>query len=451
MPNHAGRIPDHQVRAAANQPSPKQAGGRPATSLVLDLPEARRIVSKPETLNRRPRAGNLSRLLPMIDQSLRMLTQREQTHRMFGTEAPHQAGGAGNRLGTPANKRAALQRVKVPPDKVGADAEVQAAELLFNPSRLNRAPIYSKTVSIPDNNDKEALKGYYKAISTVGNKVANFSYLDQALVNPPLPAMAAWAAGRPGYLALLSNVYQISADYLDRNIFPATATRNEVSDEVDRWRDHRGILQDKIWVGHQDPFILRVVLASVKPGQEAWEIDTQFNDSATGYITRVQVGNKGISGKIVSPADFALLSPTPAAAADEYVYSSTHTLAGPDLETRMGGLAPPAPGDTRGGQDVGLDAVTWLAAEGARFIPVAELGGAARPNSIFYTKPKAKGWKDAMSVNLQWLAWNWGAFFGRRYNITAEEIATVVAVNGANINSKPGGVSYNLSTRSMNK
>jgi hypothetical protein len=69
----------------------------------------------------------------------------------------------------------------------------------------------------------------------------------------------------------------------------------------------------------------------------------------------------------------------------DYLYSSTHDQGGESFGDRIGSMA--LDKARVGGNAKGLDAVTWLAAEGARFAPVAALGSAGSPESRYFIKP----------------------------------------------------------------
>lgn len=132
-------------------------------------------------------------------------------------------------------------------------------------------------------------------------------------------------------------------------------------------------------------------------------------------------------------------------AGTDYLYSSTHDQGDESFGARIGSMAPSHP--KVGDNAQGLDAVTWLAAEGARFAPVAELGSAGSPSSRYFIKPNADDWTGYRFFTTSDLMQSWKELFGKRYGISAATMATVIADRGkgsADEAQPPAGVHYNL-------
>jgi len=70
--------------------------------------------------------------------------------------------------------------------------------------------------------------------------------------------------------------------------------------------------------------------------------------------------------------------------------------------------------------------VTWLAAEGARFAPVAALGSAGSPESRYFIKPNPGNWTGYKFLTTTNLMQTWKEHFGMQYNISAATMAQVV-------------------------
>lgn len=102
-----------------------------------------------------------------------------------------------------------------------------------------------------------------------------------------------------------------------------------------------------------------------------------------------------------------------------------------------------------GGNAKGLDAVTWLAAEGARFAPIAALGSAGSPESRYFIKPNPVSWTGYRFLTASDLMQSWKGHFGKQYNISAATMAHMVANSGKDSTVEarpPAGVHYNLTT-----
>ena len=105
-------------------------------------------------------------------------------------------------------------------------------------------------------------------------------------------------------------------------------------------------------------------------------------------------------------------------------------------------------GNTKGKDHEGFDAITWMAAEGARFQPVKLLGGKASPQSLFFIIPNQHNWQKIKAVNLVWLMQNWGVEFNKKYNVSATTIKTKVIGNSEDKFPSIGHL-YNLDTNKI--
>jgi len=127
----------------------------------------------------------------------------------------------------------------------------------------------------------------------------------------------------------------------------------------------------------------------------------------------------------------------------DYLYSSTHEQGSESFGDRIGGLAPDK--GKVGGNAKGLDAVTWLAAEGARFAPVAALGAAGSPESRFFIKPNPANWTGYKFLTASDLMQTWLDDFEKKYDISAATVAQVVSAKGKTTEAQPpAGAHYNL-------
>jgi hypothetical protein len=336
-------------------------------------------------------------------------------------------------------------------------------EALFDSPRVTTGRVFEKEVSVGTNKSQQVIAAYITEARNVGTAArAAHGYTDQDRGNPVagMPAGGAWqGAGRVGpgtgaYLLGLVNNPGLSpkgiehVDAMDRD-----AARDWIASI---WQQPMDYLNDHK-LRFIDPFLMKLTFkvdyhpppGDRRPRPRDWVTTTQFSHSANGYLIEIDNGEKDIRGRILTAADFANVVGQAAANRRDYNFSSTHVQGGGMLGTRVAGLAPHEAGDTKDAHHEGFDAFTWLAAEGARYQPVAMLGEKASPTSAFYIKPAAHGWAGARSVTLTWLMQNWGGPFQGAYNIDAATMRTVIGApampaGAVAIAAAPAGRRYNL-------
>jgi len=316
-------------------------------------------------------------------------------------------------------------------------------------SAVSKGVIFTKQVQIPTNDTKDAISGYIDAIRQIGNSVKQFRFIDKNITNwaTQMPNAQNWNNNRMVALAGVKADLEITNKGME-NLF-SFKTREEARKWLDTVYRERDILRKRKYLQLVDPFLYELTLTSNRTGDNEWIITTQFADSAAGYITQVVVGNKDITGTMVTSGEFRMERGKWAEedGANAYIYSSTHEQGDTSFEQRVESLRGYEEDDQLGTQSRGLDAITWLAAEGARFKPVAEMKGKAKPQTQFYIKPQAKGWRGAKYVTLTWLMQNWGTHFNKAYGVEAETIASVVQQHGQPLTAKPSVSSYNLTKK----
>lgn len=207
----------------------------------------------------------------------------------------------------------------------------------------------------------------------------------------------------------------------------------------------RNSLRNRADIGLIDPFLVSVVVAD-ESGKSAgdWRFITQFADSGAGYIKQIHNGRQNLGGSIETAQSFAASKDTATLDDRGYGYSSTHDQGAENFDSRIKGVAS---GKTKHGDNSkGLDAVTWLAAEGARFGPVAALGGKGSPESHYFIKPNAD-WTGYKYYTAIMLMQSWGRDFGKRYGVTTATMRGVVTAQGkSDVAEPPKGWHYNLTT-----
>ena len=332
---------------------------------------------------------------------------------------------------------------RAPPDDLPNLSLSHQDENLFD-SRLETGKLFTRNIRTNDNLYSTVISEYINAVRPVGTAAANFGgYTDRLMVNPSPMLGYLWPpvpAGGPFDLALANQMGMSPAGI--------SFVRGKTKEEAITWltaastQPQMNLNSDNFnWV---DPFLVKLIFTSKQVRQRPWEITTQFADSGTGYITRIKNGEKDLTGTIKTQADFIALGNNPAVNKDEYVYSSTHDPNAQLFSEKISNISGYRAGSTRGENELGLDAITWLAAEGARFEPVRKMGKYSKPQTQFYVKPDPHGWAGARSCTLAWLMTNWGGHFNRAYNIPAATVAAIVALNGAAINHAPAGRRFNL-------
>lgn len=361
------------------------------------------------------------------------------------------------------SKGSIVQRRAVQASEVSGAADIGEASIFD--SRINSGKHFRAQAPVPSHKVTDVIKAYQSAITPIGNAFANMSYTDVGATKFPnlapafpnqVPAVGIipyLMNNPPGLAGPVVDWFDVDGASAMERLFPESWSWAAVTYHLQDWfgAGRQGLRNNK-YVGLIDPFIVTHVFQSAQSDQNDWEVDTQFADSAKGYIIRVHDGQSDVTGSIATAADFAATANTPTNDSSDLNYSSTHVPGGiANMGTRLNTLRAHQQGDDVDEQHDALDAFTLLAAEGARFAPVAELGAGASMTANFFTKPKKKNYKEAHSVTLPWLYINWGGRFGSAYNISKETMATVIDAQGVAITKKPAKPNYNLSTGTMDK
>lgn len=198
-------------------------------------------------------------------------------------------------------------------------------------------------------------------------------------------------------------------------------------------------------IGLVDPFVVDVEVKDTASAETPpWRIESQFADSGSGYIKRIYNGAKDLGGSITTAGNFnSKKGDDVGDKSKDYLYSSTHDQGSESFGDRIDGISTDAA--TKGGNAKGLDAVTWLGAEGARFAPVAKLGTVGSPESRYFIKPNDEDWTGYKFVTATDLMRMWMDDFGKKYDVSSVTIAGVVAAKGKTTESKPpAGWHFNL-------
>ncbi len=302
----------------------------------------------------------------------------------------------------------------------------------------------SRQIAAPNWNT--VIADYHAAIRPIGNAVAALSFIDQKYKFPNnIPTQKTWGQKKNAFFDGVKGELRL-ADTLTLATEPELSFWQGLANAAKSDPDG---LRNNAHIGLIDPF---VVLVEIKDSNDAskpaWRIVTQFANSGSGYIKKIYNGDQEFGGGIATSGQFNRAKDDDAArTGTDYLYSSTHDQGGESFGDRIGSMAPDKA--KVGGNAKGLDAVTWLAAEGARFAPVAALGSAGSPESRYFIKPSPDNWTGYKFLTTSDLMQSWKKDFGMQYNISAATMAQVVASSGKDSTVEtqpPAGVHFNLTT-----
>ncbi len=268
------------------------------------------------------------------------------------------------------------------------------------------------------------LDAYMIATRPYGGPLAARLFLDSRN-NPQMPpSVGNWGANGAAYVGTLENWLEAPANSLNALAPPggtqaaALAFRNTIA-------NNRNALRNNPGYGLIDPFISQLTIPVIGAGAP-WIIRTNFSHASFGYIIDIAVGPHNVHGQIAAsvPAFNAISGAAPVGAAP-HIYSPGHDTA--NLNTVGQQIGTLVPGATHGANHVGLDAVTKLAAEGARFEPVRQLSTNLKVNSIFFTIDLNN---QVKYLDFQTLYQRWGTWFGRAYSITSAAVRAQILAHG---------------------
>ncbi|HEY0195624.1 MAG TPA: DUF4157 domain-containing protein [Kofleriaceae bacterium] len=334
---------------------------------------------------------------------------------------------------------AAVQRRAVKESEL-AGAHADGNDAIFD-SKVKTGHKFKISAQIAAPDYTKVIAKYHELIRPIGNAMAGHQFTDKKISfqnNIPRDK-AKWGTGKVAFFKTALPELDMpngAAEHPEFDYWSAMATAAKTP----------GGLLNHADVGLIDPFVLAVEIKdSTNLGKPPWLVVTQFAFSGSGYIKKIYNGAQEYGGEITTKQDFNATKDTAAATKSDFKYSSTHDQGSDSFDHRMGGMGPDK--GKVGDNGAGLDAVTWLAAEGARFAPVAALGGAGSPESHYFVKPHADwaGYKYLTAADLMQC---WKDAFKMKYGVSKEEIAAVVnsARGKTAVPHPPKGAHYNLLT-----
>lgn len=320
-------------------------------------------------------------------------------------QTAHQAGLLGNYTAGP---EAALYNV---PDAIN----------------LKSGIVYRRTLA-PASTTQEVMTAYMEEVGEVGATVTDVDFLDKSglLQMPDKQTFndKQKANTRKNYLTNMRGLAKLKPKVEEL----ANWTYDETSAFVKSFREDRERLRGIGDIELVDPFILELTIPPphaqdmpVNPSL-AWVFQTNFSDSAFGYITRIRIGPKDVTGQIKPDTEFSGIKGQPLSP-EEFSYSNIHdTAEEPTVGEQIDAINREG---TNEENNPGFDAVTKLAAEGARFRPVRKLGLSLRVGSRFYAAVPGTP-TLAKFLTFPLLYGRWHRWFGRGYQITAADVKAQV-------------------------
>ncbi|MEP1032664.1 DUF4157 domain-containing protein, partial [Ekhidna sp.] len=273
------------------------------------------------------------------------------------------------------------------------------------------------------------LDAYMTATRPYAGPLAGRQFLDSPN-NPQMPpSVANWGGGGANYITTLENWLQAPVNTLNAMV-PPGGTRAGAIAFQNTLAANRNALRNTAAYGLIDPFISQLTIPVVGAAAP-WIIRTNFSHASFGYIIDIDIGPHNVHGQIAAsvPAFTAISGAVPGVAAP-HVYSPGHDTT--NLNTVGQQIGTVAGGSTHGANHIGLDAVTKLAAEGARFEPVRQLGTNLKINSIFFATSHSDN--QVKYLDFQTLYQRWGTWFGRAYSITSAAVKAQVLAHGHVLN-----------------
>lgn len=412
-----------------SQPAVRQGQGA-----ALASPQGEQIAQLEALVENSPQTGWLAQLAAATNNSPHMDAQRKAINAIYNSP-----GMAAQRQQLDSSFSGVVQRKAITTNELPGTEEEGAGQIFD--SKIAAGKLFKAKESVDRANWDSVIAKYQETIRPLGNAVQNTSFTDMKLVfNLGLPAENKWGQKKGGFINGAKTTL-----HMDDSVTAVThPNRDFWKTLTDAAAGDRNTLRNRNDIGLIDPFLVSVVVEDSSGKSAAdWSFATQFADSGSGYIKQILYGKLNLGGNIRTAQDFAAEKDTNTPDDRAYVYSSTHEQGEESFASRISGIK--SGNDTLGGNAKGLDAVTWLAAEGARFEPVAALGGKGSPKSHYFIKPNATDWVGYKYYTAIQLMQSWKVNFGKKYGVTAEDMERVVATSGKDdVAEPPSGWHYNL-------
>ena len=336
----------------------------------------------------------------------------------------------------------------------GNFVEVKADVDIFDSPRMKKGWQYNLATTSNNNNYTSVIDKYTTMIRPLGNNLSSQRYTDDRFSDvQQMPGKIKWGQTKQQLLPKYENDNIIIKK---RAYFDNYDNAKPIIDGLNA--KDRSPIRNNNHIEAIDPFVSKItVTPTTGLNRTPWEIDTQFADSGSGYITKIKKGDQDISGSIATRPDFEGKKgkngnpdipgkkDETTGNKDDYSFSSTHEQTTGSFGSKVDAMTGHSPGDTKGKDHEGFDAITWMAAEGARFRPVKTLGARATPQTKFFIFPSVKNWQTIKAVDSTWLMQKWGVVFHKKYNIPSKRMAAVVQ-GQPTITFPKKGLMYNLNT-----
>lgn len=324
------------------------------------------------------------------------------------------------------------------------NSEADGTDSIFD-SKISTGKKFKVATAVDGADWTKVIAAYHAAIRPIGSAMAAHGFTDGKLTFvsnlPDISDAGKWGQKKAAFTRTMKAELKMPAN-ITLQSHPNRDYWQALRDKVAA--DDRDGLRDEADIGLVDPFVVAVEVADRENADApAWRVVTQFADSGCGYVKKVYNGAQGVGGGIATKERFdEKKGDAVGHSGTDYLYSSTHEQGPASFDSRIGAIS----GDAGkvGDNAPGLDAVTWLAAEGARFAPIAALGGAGSPESRFFIKPSAENWTGYKYLTASDLMRMWLTDFKKAYDIPADKVAEVVTAKGKTEDAPPRGAHYNL-------
>jgi len=310
-------------------------------------------------------------------------------------------------------------------DAIPALAQYHAEDTectLYDWKRVKNGKVYGKQVEATGLELTSAVKEYIAETRNLGTAVQDQPWLDKEPANLAAQPPQAWDAQKGEWITNARGTIGSSDTIYDS--LHEWDDRDQMKSLHDNWgKNDRAPLRGKPWIGALDPFQTKLTVADSETGN-TWTFWTQWSTHAYGYITRIsEPSAPGTArvGTIKPKTQYEGLSAQPIGPQTGLIYSAAHTPSPAplsDLFTKRGEVG------TRGEYGERFDAITKLAAEGARFSPMEMLGDKAQWDSRFYVTLTDT---EVLYATYEELIKRWGPWFGKGYSLPAERISVKIS------------------------
>jgi len=330
---------------------------------------------------------------------------------------------------SPLAQNAPLQRITALQAGIIGPAYVQLPDQnLYNaPAVVNITQGHVYQLTLPQKTDKGAvIDAFSFVIRRIGIALQGWRFLDYNR-NPPDPGGNPNADRRALFRENLRVIFSGRA-FAHDGFFDTAPHSVELYKRLER--DKRETARDDANIPMIDPFILQVVIPQTGTASD-WVFDVNYSEASLGYIIRIAEAPHGITGTIHDAGTFDLPLQNALPLDNAFEFSSGHDTI--DLRSVGDQIDTIASGQTNQQNHIGLDAITKIAAEGARFEPIRELGMDLSMASKFYAYNPDTHRIEYLTFLQLYANWGRADWFNRRYGISTQTVKEQTFIHGGNL------------------